>query len=1172
MSRGGAAPDQRSRSSAGVALGLVVAAGWGVAACSGTVPPSTSAASKSGTLPPRVRPVKPQGHLARVTCLAFSADGRRLVSGSDDSTLLLWDVESGEIVQRLEGHQGFVGTCAFLPGERVVSGGARGEVIVWDLGAGQPLRRLGSLPDAHDVLALGVSVDGREVLAGTSYGRVIGWNPDTGAETFTANDELEGAPNASKVGTAGFLSDGRRFAGGQVGRAIVWGNSTPETLEVKAVSGASLPGGRLALGQRQSIALATGGKVVSTLEGHQGWVYGLAASPAGDRIIAADRGGRGRVWHVAAGTAQCSLDSKAGYLAAAWAPTGDRVAVAGDDGLVRVGDVAACAGGQPLPVRILGMARGRVYAVAAGTGVWLGDSTGRVSEWDPLTWRLVASTAAHAGEVRSIAALPDGRWVSGGTDGTVMLGAAGAQASCVSPTSAPTQGLAPTATEGPARALSQVPAHRSAPRKLAELRSQVWAIAPLPGGASVLSADGSGDVTEIPLAGGSTMRRWTAPNVVYALAVEAGGTAALAGGGWDTVVRLPFIGGAPDAWPKASALPQAGTTALTFLPDGRFIEGTTHGDVLVRRAETVERRLTGLTQHISALATDGHHLWAGGNDRVLARWTLDHTLTPDMRIDEGARLLGLAATSDGSLVAGLDDGRASVRRLPGGALVAHLYPFRDGSGATIFADGTYHATPGDAYALRLEDPVSRKVVALGDLLGPHITPPLVTPLPDGSVVVRATVFSPSGPPVVTLDRSWTIEAVAPSPTVLLAYEIELQLVEPRGGRHTLTARPPEGEAVQVAFDVLPDPRLVPGRARALVIGNSAYELRPKLPGAARDAAAMSAFLAAADGWRLGPDRIEVRTDVTGSGEDGGALHSAVASFFARAEVDDTLFFYFSGHGESDSEQGHLLPIDAPAQALTGALSTKHLWSFVRASKAGRIVVILDACRAGRFVVPSDLALQSKAVVLAATEPGGAARDLASGGAFTRALLGAMTRPDAFDDDLRAVTVYNAFRVAANEVSAQLPMIYGMGDILRQPLAWPPPKKVDRRAAADVRGTGDTGFRSARADLVTATDRGAGAVLHERNGKLEVVLVFDRPTEAVKLSGYQPKDGYDATPRAAAAPQRIDHAPAGVWPEGKEVTLPLWDVKTDRGGLVELRTCSADGKCGLPKLLELSAPK
>ena len=72
-------------------------------------------------------------------------------------------------------------------------------------------------------------------------------------------------------------------------------------------------------------------------------------------------------------------------------------------------------------MRTLGRTGGRLWSGAAGKAALLGDSTGRVSAWDTATWQLAQSTPVHAGEVLSIAPLPDGRWVSGGADKTVML-------------------------------------------------------------------------------------------------------------------------------------------------------------------------------------------------------------------------------------------------------------------------------------------------------------------------------------------------------------------------------------------------------------------------------------------------------------------------------------------------------------------------------------------------------------------------------------------------------------------------------------------------------------------------------------------------------------------------------------------------------------------------------
>ena len=57
-------------------------------------------------------------------------------------------------------------------------------------------------------------------------------------------------------------------------------------------------------------------------------------------------------------------------------------------------------------------------------------------------------------------------------------------------------------------------------------------------------------------------------------------------------------------------------------------------------------------------------------------------------IDEESVILDLAITTDQRyLIAGLNDGRASVRALPEGTLVAHLIPLGDGSWATVFANG-----------------------------------------------------------------------------------------------------------------------------------------------------------------------------------------------------------------------------------------------------------------------------------------------------------------------------------------------------------------------------------------------------------------------------------------------------------------------------------------------------
>ena len=77
-----------------------------------------------------------QGHTWSVTSVAFSPDGTRIVSGSNDNTVRVWDAERGvEIGSPLQGHTSYVTSVAFSPdGTMIVSGSDDKIVGVWDAG------------------------------------------------------------------------------------------------------------------------------------------------------------------------------------------------------------------------------------------------------------------------------------------------------------------------------------------------------------------------------------------------------------------------------------------------------------------------------------------------------------------------------------------------------------------------------------------------------------------------------------------------------------------------------------------------------------------------------------------------------------------------------------------------------------------------------------------------------------------------------------------------------------------------------------------------------------------------------------------------------------------------------------------------------------------------------
>jgi WD40 repeat protein len=89
------------------------------------------------------------GHRSEIHALAFSDDGRLLASGGYDTTVIVWDVATGEQLRRLAGHHTSIEVLAFSPdGLQLVSADQAGAVHVWNTTTGAPVYdvKLGRLP------------------------------------------------------------------------------------------------------------------------------------------------------------------------------------------------------------------------------------------------------------------------------------------------------------------------------------------------------------------------------------------------------------------------------------------------------------------------------------------------------------------------------------------------------------------------------------------------------------------------------------------------------------------------------------------------------------------------------------------------------------------------------------------------------------------------------------------------------------------------------------------------------------------------------------------------------------------------------------------------------------------------------------------------------------------
>jgi len=106
-------------------------------------------------------------HSATVYSARFSPDGKRIVSGSRDMTLKIWDAETGQETLTLTGHLNVVNSAIFSPdGKRIVSGSYDNTLKIWDAETGQETLTLkGHSATVNCVI---FSPDGKRIVSGSS--------------------------------------------------------------------------------------------------------------------------------------------------------------------------------------------------------------------------------------------------------------------------------------------------------------------------------------------------------------------------------------------------------------------------------------------------------------------------------------------------------------------------------------------------------------------------------------------------------------------------------------------------------------------------------------------------------------------------------------------------------------------------------------------------------------------------------------------------------------------------------------------------------------------------------------------------------------------------------------------------------------------------------------------
>jgi WD40 repeat protein len=214
-----------------------------------------------------------QGHSAAVQSVAFSADGRRIVTASDDRTARVWDLQTGGQIAALTEHTAPVRSAVFSPdGLRVVSTQMpqrSGNVtivtsndsvaLLWDALSGRVILRFeGDMVQLYDAT---FSPDGKRIVTASGDNTARIWDAATGKPIAV----LSG--HSDSVLSAAFNSRGDKIVTASADETVrVWDAEAMTTIAV--------------------------------LKGHSGAVWSAVFSPDGERILTASDDTTARIWRI----------------------------------------------------------------------------------------------------------------------------------------------------------------------------------------------------------------------------------------------------------------------------------------------------------------------------------------------------------------------------------------------------------------------------------------------------------------------------------------------------------------------------------------------------------------------------------------------------------------------------------------------------------------------------------------------------------------------------------------------------------------------------------------------------------------------------------------------------------------------------------------------------------